>query len=340
MIAPLAKLIDWSGIQALWTIYAVQRKFKRTPHTPAKNQRLEEAIQFLKGPDFIPGTIQSAQLEFDGRLHFHFPSPRPSDFPENSVVYGRLYRCGKDWQTRPAVILLHGGGGDPDYHFQFPLLARACNRNGFNAATLIGPYHFQRRPRASASLDPLDCLQFVQIFFAQAVAEIRALMGWLLEQGCPAVALWGSSYGGWLAGLTACHDARLSAVIMNVPGFTIGSVNKAQVRQILWSGIRKELQARQTAYEALDTTSLNLINLQPAIPKQRILLIEGLYDLFLGLEGRDDLEQLWQTWAQPEIWRLPQGHLGYTIGLAPGLTGRILHWLAPRLNTPRSVSSL
>ena len=30
---------------------------------------------------------------------------------------------------------------------RFPLIARRCNRAGFNAATLVAPYHFQRRPR-------------------------------------------------------------------------------------------------------------------------------------------------------------------------------------------------
>lgn len=336
MIAPLAKLIDWSGIQALWVICAIQRKLKRTLHAPMQSQRLEEALQFVKEPAFIPRESQHAQLEFDGRLHFRFPTPRPSESVENNVVYGRLYRCGKDWQARPAIILLHGGGGDPDYHFRFPVLARACNRAGFNAATLVGPCYFQRRPPAFDVLGPLDCLELVQIFFAQAVAEIRALMGWLLDQGCPAVALWGGSHGGWLAGLTACHDARVSTVVMNVPGVCIGSVNKAQTKQILWSGIREELQARQTAYDALDATSLNPIKLQPAILKQRILLIEGIHDLFLGPEGREAVEQLWQAWGQPEIWRLPLGHLGYTLGLAPGLTGRILRWLAPRLEVSRT----
>ncbi|MGO8696794.1 MAG: hypothetical protein ACLQVY_03620 [Limisphaerales bacterium] len=32
-------------------------------------------------------------------------------------------------------------------NFRFPLLARRCYRAGFNAVTLVAPYHFQRRPR-------------------------------------------------------------------------------------------------------------------------------------------------------------------------------------------------
>ena len=139
MIAPLAKLMDWSAIQAV-ALMMPANAFGRNP-------RLEEAIEFLKGPDFIPPDSQPAQVEFNGPLHFRFPTPQPCDFTENNVVHGRLYRCPERWQERPVIILLHGWGDSAAYQFKFPLLARRCNRAGFNVATLVAPYHFQRRPR-------------------------------------------------------------------------------------------------------------------------------------------------------------------------------------------------
>ena len=36
---------------------------------------------------------------------------------------------------------------------------------------------------------------------AQNVAEIRALTGWLLDEGCPSVGLLGFSFGGWACGI-------------------------------------------------------------------------------------------------------------------------------------------
>jgi len=109
MFAPLAKLIDWSVLQARVTLNLLK---SGKPHTNGRNPRLEQALQFLKGPDFIPAESRPAPVEFNpdmSGVHFQFPSPRPCDIAENNVVYGRLYRCAGRWQERPVIILLHGG---------------------------------------------------------------------------------------------------------------------------------------------------------------------------------------------------------------------------------------
>ena len=327
MIAPLAKSLDWLAIQLVWG-KRVKSLLKRHDHAPHPN--LEEALKFLKGPDFIPVESAPARLEFNpaqsGR-HFRFPTPRPCKFAENNVVYGRLYRCAGQWQERPAIILLHGAGGDPDYHFEFPLIARHCNRAGFNTVTLMSPFQFQRRPRQlEKKLNWPDYLLMAEIDYAQAIAEIRALTGWLLKEGCPAVALWGNSYGGALAGLTACYDARLSAAILVAPGLDM-NVFLSAARQIVWPGLREELLRQQPACEALNLTALNLTNTRPCIPKENILLIEAIHDLFVD---RKSMEALWHAWGQPDIWRLPHSHASKC--LVPGLTSRVLRWLSPRLN--------
>ena len=80
----------------------------------------------------------------------------------------------------------------------------------------------------------------------------------------------------------------------------------------------------------MDTTRLNLILSKPVIPKENILLIEGIYDL---LAAAQPIEELWQKWQEPEIWRLPNGHTSWLF--VPGLTGRVLRWLPPRLEAGR-----
>src|SRR5262249_54654961 len=133
---------------------------------------------------------------------------------ENNMVHGRLYRRAKDWQRFPTLILLHGGVDFLSHGYGFPLIVPAIHRVGFNVATLEAPYHFQRRVR---SIETFDHLRVAEAF-AQAVAEIRALTGWLLNQGCPSVALLGFSLGGWLAGLTATRDSRVKAIVLAMPG--------------------------------------------------------------------------------------------------------------------------
>jgi pimeloyl-ACP methyl ester carboxylesterase len=293
--------------------------------------RLEEAVQFLKGPDFIPAESQSrlVGIEFnpdESGLHFRFPTPRPGDFAENNVAYGRLYRCAGRWQERPVIVLLHGGGDFPNHRFRFPLIARRCNRAGFNAATLVLPYHFQRRPRQFGAFSIPNHLLWMQSM-AQGVAEIRALTGWLLAEGCPAVVLWGISLGGWLAGLTVCHDARLASVVLTAPGVRI---NCSFPELVFRRRLREVWEEHRAAWEALNLTPLALTSAQPAIPRENILLIEGIHDLMVP---KEPVEELWQVWGRPDIWRLPHGHVGVCLGV-PGLTGRVLRWLAPRLDAP------
>jgi pimeloyl-ACP methyl ester carboxylesterase len=322
MIAPLAKFIDWSVLQFWW---AIRLRSVRKWNLSAASSKLEEALRFLNGPDFIPAESQPARVEFNPDKpgpHFHFPTPRPCDFAENNTVDGRLYRCAEHWQEHPAIILLHGGGDFLNHRFRFPWIVPDCNRAGFNAATVVAPYHFQRRARGLADWTHLQTAHA----FAQAVGEIRALTGWLLGEGCPCVALWGFSLGGWFAGLAASCDTRIASVVLAAPGVRM-DYKFSRAERVIWRRVREALGSQSAARAALDTTPLNLIRSRPVIPKEHILLIEGRHDLFVETEAT---EELWQAWGQPEIWRLPHGHI--SLALLPGLTARVLEWLAPRLD--------
>jgi hypothetical protein len=310
MIAPIAKFIDWSVLQVAYAVIGMR-------HAPKAEWKLEEALGFLNGPDFIPAASDPARIEFDGPRHFTFPTPRPGKVEENNIVYGRLDRCAERWQERPVIILLDGYPAI-GYHTAFPLVARPVNRAGFNAATLVAPYNLQRRPRR-----PMEhnCLEFARET-TQSVAEIRALTGWLLDEGCPSVGLVGFSQGGWLAGLTACSDARIACAVLAVP-----RVGMRCYQPVVWRRAREALQALRPAQDAMDRTRLNLIVSTPVIPKENVLLIEGAHNLFTG---RQPIEDLWQKWQQPEIWWLPHGHISALF--ARGLTERVLRWLSPRLN--------
>jgi pimeloyl-ACP methyl ester carboxylesterase len=329
MIAPLAKLMDWSVLQIVGAI------LPRSANE--RDLKLEQAVQFLNGPNFVPAESQPAQLDFipdTSGERFRFPTPRPCEFAENNVVHGRLYRCADAWQGRPVIVLLHGGGDFPGHQFGIHLVARRCRRAGFNAATLELPYHFQRRPRQYGPLSIVgqygavvssDYLRMAETF-AQAIAEIRSLSGRLLAEGCPAVALAGGSLGAYLAGLTVCCDARLASVVMVMSPARQGNI-LSQLEHVVGRRARELVLSRRAACEELDRTLLNLETSRPAISREKVLLIEGMHDLMVSIGP----EEIWQSWGQPEIWRLPHGHISIGTVLIPGLIDRILRWLAPRL---------
>jgi dienelactone hydrolase len=321
MIAPLAKFIDWYSLQVICMFPSFRK-------CAEGNSRLAEAVEFLNGPDFIPVESKPAELEFTSNIHFKFPSPKPCEFAENNVAHGRLYRRAEDWQKFPTVISLHGGGDFLNHRYRFPWMVPAIHRAGFNAATLVAPYHFQRHV---GRIDAFDHLRVAEAF-AQGVAEIRALTGWLQDQGS-SVALFGISLGGWMAGLAASRDTRMKAVVLAVPGVR-RDYRATRGECVLWTPMRKALEKQKAAREALDQTPMNLTLSQPIIPKENILLIQGRYELLVAAE---QTEELWQKWGRPEIWRLPHGHVSWM--LVPGINRRVLDWLALRLNAAVAVES-
>jgi hypothetical protein len=88
MIAPLAKFIDWYVLQCAGTL-----RLKSVRKWNVPNAKLAEALKFLNGPDFIPSESEPAKIEFNcdkPGVHFKFPTPRPCEFAENTIVDGRL----------------------------------------------------------------------------------------------------------------------------------------------------------------------------------------------------------------------------------------------------------
>ncbi len=314
MMRGLSRFIDWSAIHVAAA---------RMPQPDGRDPGLAQAQQWINSPDFMPAEMAAAKVLMTGTVRLQFETPCPGAVAENNTVHGRLYRCAGRWRERPTVLLLHGWNDALNYYLRFPFLARQLNRHGLNAATLQAPFHFQRRPRQLGAwgnfLTP-DILRTVQAA-GQAVAETRAFAAWLRQQGCPAVGLLGISLGGWLAGLAICHDPYFACAVLLTP---VACMDRLVAESAFCRGIRLALKGRP-----IDAGKLNLTQGRPVIAKENILLIEAVHDLFVPCET---MEELSRAWGQPALWRLPHGHLS-VLGM-PGLNGRIIRWMAPRLGAP------
>jgi pimeloyl-ACP methyl ester carboxylesterase len=302
-----------------WVIRAAAA---RLPRPTGADPHVEQARGLLESPGFFAEDAPAAAITFTGGKNFQFASPVVTASGENNLVRGRMSRCGRHWRTRSAVVMLHGWNDRWGYRYRFPWLARRFNRRGINSVMFELPYHFQRRPRTGAVRNFIsEDLGRTMEATHQALAEISSLVRWLLEQGCPRVSLLGLSLGGWLAGLTACHDARLSSAVLITPvsrmDRLIGEVAFCQpIREALKKG-------------PLDLSRLNLASCKPKLTRGFLLMVEAEYDVFVPA---DTTKELWQAWGSPELWSLPHGHI--TVLGSSSMFKRAVKWISLRMRVP------
>lgn len=265
--------------------------------------------------DFLAGSVAAAKnFVFATDRQFRFSSPITSDWAENNVVHGKFFRCKGDWRKQPTTILVHGWNAELGYRFQFPWLARLLNRRRMNAATIELPFHAQRKPSARLNFLSGDLVRMMDAT-RQAVADIRALAAWLVSQGSPCVGIWGFSLGAWLAGLIVSHDSALQPAVLVTP---VAKMERAIAELSFCRPIRDTCERT-----AIWPDHLNLVRYQPRIPKDRILLVEATQDLFAPAET---IEEIWQHWQRPPIWRVPHGHISVLMSVP--LMQKISDWIA------------
>lgn len=278
----------------------------------------ERAAELLSRPDLLAPEAPAAKLNFQDKSNFTFESVvrTPWDTP---TAKGSLRRAGKDWQKRPAVILIHGWNGEWGYYLAFPFLQRALASRGINALRFELPFHGFRRPAGAGRIRNLISDDLITMIegVRQSLADILSLRLWLLEQGCPSVSLWGYSFGGWLAGLLAAHPHPFKAVIL------MNAVARMDIAMAT-------LPFAHPVRESIAAAPVNLaaFNLDPLKPTTKdILIIEGLRDLFIPAETLDNLAS---KWSGSELWRMKHSHISICFG---ALTlNRAVRWLTARTN--------
>jgi pimeloyl-ACP methyl ester carboxylesterase len=309
--AVLARPLDWFVIQLARRCVRLDSD---TPDQPPGSGRVLTGFELSHEPAAKPLDFA---LSGDGR--FQFASPVTTAAPQNNTVHGQLYTTGLDWASRPTVVLLHGWNAELCYHRMFPSLARRFGELRTNTATMELPYHMQRRPRSGPVTDFITGdLQVMMEATLQAIADARALCRWLEAQGSREVGVWGFSLGAWLAGLMASVEPRLACAVLTTP---IASIDRAITELPFCEPVRRSLR-RST----IELRRLNLWEHAPCLPIRNMLLMESRHDLFAPVES---VEQLWRAWGEPEIWRLPHGHI--SVLFSRSIMARAVGWISGRL---------
>jgi hypothetical protein len=312
MLAILAKPLDWCTIQF------ARRYVRACPRGTVVPAPTGDAIrQVLTGSGSI-GSPADLKMSDDGR--FTFASAVKTGAPKNNTVFGRLFRAGENWREKPTVVLLHGWNAELCYRHIFPRMAQRLAEAGLNTAILELPYHMHRRPRTGAVVDFIssDLASMLQAT-EQAISDTRALCSWLNSQTGRGIGLWGFSLGAWLAGLIMRLEGQVSCGILTTP---IANIDRAIGELPFCEPVRPGLEACGT--DAL--RELNLGAQKPLQPPRNVLLVESRHDLFAPAET---IEQLWDDWAHPDIWRVAHGHI--TILMSRRLMIDSVRWLQRRM---------
>lgn len=282
---------------------------------------IERAETMLADDGFFPtGASPPDQLIFHGTHEFRFQSRVTTPWAENNVVHGKLYRAGKDWIGKPSVLLVHGWNGELGYYYQFPFIARLLNRSGLNAAMLELPYHARRRPTGNGAINNFISHDLVRMLEAtqQSIADLRAVLAWLRAQGSPLTGMWGVSLGAWLTGLVAALDPAVRSAVFMSP---VVSLDQAIRELPFCEPIRNSLGGRH-----FDVQKLNLVNHLPHCAPEGVLILESLQDLFAPPET---VENVWKAWGEPDIWRVPHGHISILASVPMML--RVSRWIGRKM---------
>jgi len=141
------------------------------------------------------------------------------------------------------------------------------------------------------------------------------------------VGLLGFSLGAWLAGVVACHDARIKFAVLTTP---VVRLERAIAELPFCAPIRDSLRD-----SALPLDPLNLASLSPLSAPENVLLIESRDDLFAPAET---IEEVWHAWGRPEIWRLPHGHISVLLSVAT--MERLIRWITRKAKVQSGTTTL
>lgn len=290
--------------------------------SPDGEPHVAEASALIQSPGFFAPEVAPAAVQWSSAAEFHFVSPAPSLWENNNVVRCRLVPAGRNWRERPTVILLHGWNAELQHQWLSPHWARLLGRAGVNGVLFELPLHGARRPRRPALIRNFlsGDLRHVMLATHQTLAELRALALWLRAEGSPRVGLWGVSLGGWLAGLAAAHHPEIDLAVLVTP---VVRMDRALHELPFCAEIRDELSGLHDEFR-----NLNLVEHRLLLPRERMLILAGQWDLFAAPDTVDELEAAWG----PEVWRRPQGHISML--MAPGMMRRVACWAKTKMAEP------
>jgi len=253
--------------------------------------------------------IDYEQLTFESGYE-----PHPEEPGRDRWLSYRANRTARAWvlrhrdANRPWLVCIHGyqmgvAGIDllafpPDW---------LHHGLGLNLAIPVLPLHGARKAgRRSGdgflAGDILDCAHAE----AQAIWDIRRILGWVRAQSASKIGVFGLSLGGYNAALLSTLDGDLACAIAGIP---LVDIPDAMIRH----GLLSAIGGRE--FENLDTDRMSEIMkvvsplaLEPQLPVERRFLFAAVADRLVSPE---QAARLWEHWDRPRIEWYQGGHMTF-----------------------------
>jgi hypothetical protein len=225
-------------------------------------------------------------------------------------------------RPRPWLICIPGYGMGIPYldmtAFRVPWLSR---RLGLNILIPVLPFHGPRRLQW-ASGDGFfggDCLDTIHAE-AQAIWELRQLIGWLRQHEAPAVGIYGLSLGGYTGAVLASFETDLACVIAGIPAsdfcrlaqmhIPARILRTAEMLGLDWAKVKQIFRV------------VSPLSLRPLVPRERRFIFAGSEDRIVP---RTHVTDLWKHWERPQTIWYRGSHLSFYF------EREVYEWLRPIL---------
>jgi len=271
------------------------------PHSAIRNSKSGNPVAIAPGSDKTPQVLT-------------WTSSVTTPSVENNTAYATYFP--HETNRKAAVIILPHWNAKAGTYFD---LCKFFNKVGLSALRLTLPYHEERMPPELERADYLvgsnvgRSLQSIR----QSVADTRACVMWLKQQGYEKVGIVGTSIGSCVAFLAFVHDPAIDAAVFNhVSGYmadvTWHGLSTYHVRDGFGDNIELD-ELREYWLPVSPMAYMEKLAAQPPRPQRYIYT---LYDLSFPVDlSRETMRALRRHKIKHSKATIPCGH--YTLGEKP-----------------------
>ena len=317
--ADSALLATWQAIGAVMSEPPDERVVEEVQAAVDRHR----AAGVLEDPSlahYMPPTLEKAQvarlhvsglgdverLSFESEFEDADPAVRDAylAIAPNRIAQATMLRHAD--RPRPALVCVHGlAGGMPALDARLFGSRRLHRGLGIDVVQYLLPMHGLRAAGRISGEGFLNGHPLTtNAALAQAVWDLRRIIGWLRAQGAPTVGVMGASLGGYTAAALAGLERGLACVVPLIPAVSLVSLLR-----------RDRSPTERLAYDAMGFTDQLLgdafaphdpLRHSPRVAPEGRLIVAGLADRVCPPE---QAEALWAHWKQPAIHWFPGSHL-------------------------------